>query len=85
MLNFSAQVHQEKINWWEDFHSLYFNQSVMAVWHKSIVHFSDKLKTAETDLEIQQEENSHLLGRYNKMLADLQEKDNAHKRRYSLL
>lgn len=57
----------------------------MAVWHNSIVHFSDKLKTAETDLEIQQEENSHLLGRYNKMLADLQEKDNAHKRRYSLL
>lgn len=42
---------------------------------------SDKLKTAETDMEIQQEENSHLLGRYNKLLTDLQEKDSVHKRR----
>lgn len=46
-----------------------------------IQDLSDKLKTAETDMEIQQEENSHLLGRYNKLLTDLQEKDSVHKRR----
>jgi hypothetical protein len=45
------------------------------------ISYSDKLRTAETDLEVQQEENGHLLGRYNKLVADTQEKDNSTRRR----
>jgi hypothetical protein len=46
-----------------------------------LIYYSDKLRTTETDLEVQQEENGHLLGRYNKLVADTQEKDNSNRRR----